>query len=193
MLGCGDLRVHPAPPSPTPPHPAAGRWLRIYPHPSHLPHLDVAADNLPHDTNLHTYPTPHRRFVVESKHARQRRHYGWFSGMNPRLKDESFVLDAHKRSAGGPFVSSVGAGSVDVRLNVLLKVRKRGVDMVLFPGRPSARPYLPSTFPPFVHRFVHKHPCVYRSINQFVTPSTDPSTHSSMRQFHPSIYPATFP
>lgn len=43
------------------------------------------------------------------------------SGMNPRLCDESFVLDASLRDNAGPFVSSVGSGTVDIRLNVLIK------------------------------------------------------------------------
>ncbi|KAG1659957.1 hypothetical protein FOA52_010590 [Chlamydomonas sp. UWO 241] len=60
-------------------------------------------------------------FVVETQRARQRRIFGWFTGMNPRLKDESFVLDAAKRDNAGPFVSSVGAGVVHVRLNVAIK------------------------------------------------------------------------
>lgn len=43
--------------------------------------------------------------------------------MLPRLEDETFITDMSKREDAGPFVCTVGAGRVHLRLNVLLKVR----------------------------------------------------------------------
>ena len=51
---------------------------------------------------------------------------GWFTGLTPRLEDESFVLDAGKRKEAGPFVCSIGAGTVHLRLQILIRV---GVDL----------------------------------------------------------------
>lgn len=42
--------------------------------------------------------------------------------MNPRMEDEGFVLDTEKRADAGPFVCTVGAGCVHLRLQVLIKV-----------------------------------------------------------------------
>ena len=47
---------------------------------------------------------------------------GWFTGLTPRLEDESFVLDAGKRKEAGPFVCSIGAGTVHLRLQILIRV-----------------------------------------------------------------------
>ena len=47
-------------------------------------------------------------------------------GLTPRLEDETFVTDVQKRDDAGPFICSVGAGKVHVRVQLLFKVRHAG-------------------------------------------------------------------
>ena len=49
-------------------------------------------------------------------------HAEWFMGLNPRLEDETFITDLRKREDAGPFINTVGAGEVHLRLNMLHKV-----------------------------------------------------------------------
>jgi hypothetical protein len=59
--------------------------------------------------------------VVDAHRANQRGLFSWFTGINPRLVDESFVVDAERRDEAGPFVTSVGSGRVHVKLNLLAR------------------------------------------------------------------------
>ncbi len=47
---------------------------------------------------------------------------GWHTGLIPRLEDETFITDLRKREDAGPFICTVGAGEVHLRLNVLMRV-----------------------------------------------------------------------
>lgn len=51
-----------------------------------------------------------------------RTHAGWHTGLIPRLEDETFITDLRKREDAGPFICTVGAGEVHLRLNVLMRV-----------------------------------------------------------------------
>ena len=48
---------------------------------------------------------------------------GWHTGLIPRLEDETFITDLRKREDAGPFICTVGAGSVHLRISLLTRVR----------------------------------------------------------------------
>lgn len=60
-------------------------------------------------------------FAVESNRALGRTFFGWHTGLIPRLEDETFITDLRKREDAGPFICTVGAGEVHLRLNVLMR------------------------------------------------------------------------
>ncbi|GIL62557.1 hypothetical protein Vafri_16646 [Volvox africanus] len=60
-------------------------------------------------------------FAVETDRAAGRNFFGWYTGLIPRLEDESFVTDLRQREDAGPFICTVGTGEVHLRLNILTK------------------------------------------------------------------------
>ncbi|GAX75246.1 hypothetical protein CEUSTIGMA_g2691.t1 [Chlamydomonas eustigma] len=75
---------------------------------------------LPQTSGIHHIEC-HTWFVVETQRVQQRRMFGWYTGLTPRLEDESFVLDPSKRRDAGPFLCSVGAGCIHLRIQLLIK------------------------------------------------------------------------
>ncbi|PNH06038.1 B9 domain-containing protein 2 [Tetrabaena socialis] len=75
---------------------------------------------LPSTPGMHRISS-HTWFAVESNRALGRSFFAWHTGLIPRLEDETFIIDQRKREDAGPFISTVGAGEVHLRLNILTK------------------------------------------------------------------------
>ncbi|KXZ46950.1 hypothetical protein GPECTOR_39g444 [Gonium pectorale] len=72
-------------------------------------------------------------FAVESTRALGRSFFAWHTGLLPRLEDETFITDLRKREDAGPFICTVGAGDVHLRVHVLT----RNLDQVSHKGGES--------------------------------------------------------
>ncbi|KAG2496992.1 hypothetical protein HYH03_004997 [Edaphochlamys debaryana] len=72
-------------------------------------------------------------FAVEADKARNRSFFAWYTGLIPRLEDETFITDLRKREDAGAFIATVGAGEVFLRLNILT----RHLDHVMHQGGES--------------------------------------------------------
>ncbi|GFR50754.1 hypothetical protein Agub_g13021 [Astrephomene gubernaculifera] len=82
--------------------------------------LSYALVSLPTTPGLH-HVSSHTWFAVESNRALGRSFFAWYTGLIPRLEDETFITDLRKREDAGPFICTVGAGQVHLRLNILTR------------------------------------------------------------------------
>ncbi|KAG2433305.1 hypothetical protein HXX76_008371 [Chlamydomonas incerta] len=82
--------------------------------------VSYALVNLPTQPGTH-HLSCHTWFAVESNRALGRSFFGWHTGLIPRLEDETFITDLRKREDAGPFICTVGAGSVHLRISLLTK------------------------------------------------------------------------
>eukprot|EP00198_Chlamydomonas_reinhardtii_P009250 XP_001698587.1 predicted protein [Chlamydomonas reinhardtii] len=82
--------------------------------------VSYALVNLPTQPGTH-HLSCHTWFAVESNRALGRSFFGWHTGLIPRLEDETFITDLRKREDAGPFICTVGAGSVHLRISLLTR------------------------------------------------------------------------
>ncbi|KAG2449404.1 hypothetical protein HYH02_005553 [Chlamydomonas schloesseri] len=82
--------------------------------------VSYALVNLPTQPGTH-HLSCHTWFAVESNRALGRSFFGWHTGLIPRLEDETFITDLRKREDAGPFICTVGAGTVHLRLSLLTR------------------------------------------------------------------------
>ncbi|GLC36538.1 hypothetical protein PLESTB_000159200 [Pleodorina starrii] len=82
--------------------------------------VSYALVKLPTSPGLH-HLSCHTWFAVESSRAAGRSFFGWYTGLTPRLEDESFITSLRQREDAGAFICTVGAGEVHLRLNILTK------------------------------------------------------------------------
>lgn len=60
-------------------------------------------------------------FIVTPPQGTSKRFFSFFTGMTPMLTDRSFITDMKRRYDAGPFISTLAAGTVHLRLQVLIR------------------------------------------------------------------------